>query len=265
MIDLSFLQFSRMTPRERMLRGIQGQLSPTFGLEVGAPRAQLGVIPLRGLGLWRPSEDATAEFNPGQTSLPSSGSIVAPESGIVSAGGEQTVNVYSAPAPTLVPMSTATVTTDPITSAPSYTELNRTAGGPSSYADAPVEQQVSDDGDYAPSENPPMVEGGSQSDSRDDYDPSSYASGTDDDTQVDQYTDYDSDGNKQDAWGEGGGSWGSNAQDHDTMANKGAIKKVATKTEAAIQQVKTTAVQYWPWILGGGVLLGAAFLMGRRK
>ena len=47
---LSFLQFSRLSPRERMLRGLSGQLSPTFGLEVGAPRGQLGIIPLRGLG-----------------------------------------------------------------------------------------------------------------------------------------------------------------------------------------------------------------------
>lgn len=263
MIDLSFLQFSRMSPRERMLRGLQGQLSPTFGLEVGAPRAQLGIIPMAGLGLWRPAPTVDAT---GVTVAPT---VVQPESGgTYTPGSTPTATVYTAPTTTY---ATVAVQAPTIREAPTYTPPTATvANQPTAPA---IIMPDAAPADAPPSENPPMVDPSIQSDARDDYDPNSYASGTADDTQVDQYGDYDPDGNTQDAWGEessGGGGTSPGARsdvvyDHDTMANQGAIKKVATKTEAMVQSAKGTVAQYWPWILGGGVLLGAAFLMGRRK
>ena len=235
-MTMSFLQFSQLTPRERMLVGLRGNLSPTFGLEVGSPRGQLGVIPMAGLGLWRPSGDATVV-----------------QEGAVVASAVAAPTVYTAP-------TTSYVTVDsPLVKLPTSPVNTSALTQPEPSVQVPVE----DDTGQSASGDPVDDGGGDPSSGRDELDPGSYAAGTADDREAEFDGDrYDSDGNKQDAWGEGGSDGSAGPFNHDTYNEQhNAIKKPATKAQAMLQ----TATSYWPWIAGGGALLGLAFFLGRKK
>ena len=174
----SFLDFSRLTPRERMLAGLRGQLSPTFGLEVGSPRAQLGVIPLAGLGRDGRFGALGASYADFGLTPPGSTTVLDPTT--------------TTSLPILSPLSPlAPIATVQPTSSPLLTPLSQPK--PSLAVIAPEEpesvQATSDD------EEPG---GGTPDVDRDGYDPGSYAAGEDVEGDPYQVKDYDSDGNKQD-------------------------------------------------------------------
>lgn len=208
----SFLDFSRMTPRERMLAGLRGQLSPTFGLEVGSPRAQLGVIPLAGLG--RGTLLSTREPPPDGSTLDT----------------RQLVTTI------------ATRPAEPVASIP------RTPPPEPEPTPAP-----------APS-------GGTQPESRDDYeyDASSGKRVAQEDFDELEYS-------EEDPWGQ---AYGGDEDGEYSYADYGEAQAFDVDVERTrrIKSPATGAQMFWqkaspylPWVLGGGALVGLAYILGKRK
>lgn len=236
---LSFLQFSRLSPRERMLRGLSGQLSPTFGLEVGAPRGQLGIIPLRGLG----RDGAFGMF--GEEAI----TAIAPATALLAPVAPSTSTVFATP---LAPSTTISSYTS-LPSSPLVRSSENTAA-PASVS-APASAPVS----IGPASTQSIQSG------REDLDYSGLRPGQKVEGDVYQVTEYEDDQTRsgQEVISYEGDEGATEVYDRDTFEEKmKPIKRIATRTDA----LKTTLTTGWvPWAIGGVALAGVAFWLNKSK
>lgn len=277
-MSLSFFDFSRLSPRERMRRGLAGQLSPTFGLDVETPRGQLGMIPLRGLGFSQLGEiittiDAVTGVVTKTDTVSGEVTETDPVSGITTIIKMGTYPLVTAIEPTvaiaeplLAPAVDSTfllidplvATAEPLLAPLEPAPILAPAPAPA-YTDPILALEAT-----APLPVvAPGTDGGKLPYAR--YDYSTLGPGTASDEQVNQFTEYGGDTSTgQQEYASYTGDQGDTSSDVTTVeiAARTRIKTPITQAQAMMEAARRNATKYAPWILGVAATL---YLFGKSK
>ena len=234
---LSFAGFARLTQREKMLRALAGNGAATFGLEVGSPRGQLGIIPMRGLGLLSQelTKVNTSLTPPVTTQVTYTATApVSPTMAVLTPMIREAATVVSVAPP---PDPTVTSTLPPTSSL-------RTVLAPAPESSTPSGREELDYSTLGPGEE---VEG-----------------------EENQFTEYEEDiGSGQQEYasyqGDGGGGDSSAGITTTEIAGRTRIKTPISKAQAAVEAAKRNASTYAPWILGGLGVAAAFYFLGKKR